>query len=67
MRFVNIAVLLLAASTVHAQMMATLVRQYIGRSVTGAEVVVCVYRAGSQTFEQAMPWGSMCAPSIMVR
>ena len=50
-----------------AQVMAMLVRQYMGRSVTGQQVVVCVYQVNGKQFERAMPLGSICEPSIMVQ
>jgi hypothetical protein len=46
---------------------AFLVRQYIGKSVTGIGVLVCVYKYGSQQFEKAYPMGSVCAPSVEIQ
>lgn len=64
--FLSLAAVMLAGS-VQAQVMAMLVRQYIGRSVTGQQVVVCVYQVNGNQFERAMPMGNICEPSIMVQ
>jgi len=67
MKKIAIISLVVAAWAADAAVMATLVRQYMGRSVTGQPIVVCVYRYGNQTFEEYLPFGNMCQPSIMIQ
>jgi hypothetical protein len=48
-------------------MMATLVRQYSGTSVTGQSITVCVYAVNGQQFERYLPFAEMCPLSIDVQ
>lgn len=64
--FVGAVLALLAVS--HAQAAtAFLVRQYIGKSVTGLGVLVCVYQYAGKQFERAQQMGSFCAPSVEIQ
>lgn len=46
--------------------LAMLVRQYMGQSVTGQTVVVCVYSYNGREVHQAQRMGTICQPSIQV-
>ena len=62
-----ILAMLIAASLGAQAAMATLVRQYMGRSVTGQTIVVCVYQYNGQHFERYHPLGTFCPFTVDVQ
>lgn len=67
-KIVIFGMVLAAALSAGAQgMMAMLVSQSMGTSVTGQTIVVCLYSYGNTRFERYYPLGNMCPLSIQVQ
>jgi hypothetical protein len=61
------AVALLAVALPAYALVAILIAQRYGTSVTGQSILICTYSAAGTTFERLYPMGSICPPSVDVQ